>query len=96
MRTAVVDPDVPTSMISERERATKSPEVVMVAPTQPALPAWIFQFVFSNPVTGVDAADFVLSTSSISGANVTSVTGSATTYTVSVNTGSGSEQCASI
>jgi len=38
----------------------------------------------------VDAADFVLSTPGISGANITGVIGSGTTYTVSVNTGSGS------
>jgi hypothetical protein len=43
---------------------------------------------FSENVTGVDAADFSLATNLI-GASITNVTGSGTTYTVTVNTGSG-------
>ena len=46
---------------------------------------------FSESVTGVDVADFVLTvTGGISGASVASVTGSGATRTVTVNTGSGS------
>jgi Tol biopolymer transport system component len=44
---------------------------------------------FSQAVTGVDTADFALTTGGISGALVTNVSGSGTTYTVTVGTGSG-------
>lgn len=46
--------------------------------------------VFDQTVTGVDAADFVLVQSGgVSGAAITGVTGSGTTYTVTASTGSG-------
>ena len=45
---------------------------------------------FSEPVTGVDAADFVLSTSGLSEAGVSSVTGFDNNYAVLVQTGEGS------
>jgi hypothetical protein len=49
-----------------------------------------FTVTFSEAVTGVDSSDFsVTTTSGISGAAVTNVTGSGASYTVSVNTGSG-------
>ncbi len=49
-----------------------------------------FTVTFTETVTGVDATDFALTTTgSVSGASVSGVTGSGTTYTVSVNTGSG-------
>ncbi len=49
-----------------------------------------FTVTFSQPVTGVDALDFGLTTTgSISGAGVAGVSGSGATYTVTVNTGSG-------
>jgi hypothetical protein len=44
---------------------------------------------FSKSVTGVDASDFALSTTGVAGASIAGVTGSGTTYTVTVNTGSG-------
>ncbi len=45
---------------------------------------------FSTSVTGVDASDFLLVQSGgVTGASITSVTGSGTTWTVSVNTGTG-------
>ncbi len=44
---------------------------------------------FSEDVTGVDGADFSVSTPNITGAFVTGVTGTGKTYTVGVNTGSG-------
>jgi CSLREA domain-containing protein len=49
-----------------------------------------FQVTFSEPVTGVDAADFAITTfGSVTGASVANVTGSNATYTVTVNTGTG-------
>ncbi|MEJ5344985.1 MAG: Ig-like domain-containing protein, partial [Chloroflexus sp.] len=49
-----------------------------------------FTVTFSEPVTGLDSADFSLTTTgSISGASVSSVSGSGAAYTVTVNTGSG-------
>jgi hypothetical protein len=50
-----------------------------------------FLVTFSGNVTGVSAANFALATTgSISGAGITSVTGSGTTYVVAVNTGTSS------
>ncbi len=50
-----------------------------------------FTVTFSASVTGVDAADFALATTSgVSGATVSGVAGSGASYTVTVNTGSGS------
>jgi hypothetical protein len=49
-----------------------------------------FTITFSETVTGVGAADFSLFTSGVTGASITSLTPvSGTTYTVTVNTGSG-------
>jgi hypothetical protein len=44
---------------------------------------------FSEAVTGVDAADFVLTASGLAGASITGVSGSGSAYTVTVNTGAG-------
>ncbi len=44
---------------------------------------------FSEPVTGVAATDFSLSSDGLTGASIASLSGSGATYTVSVNTGSG-------
>lgn len=44
---------------------------------------------FSEAVTGVDKTDFSLTLSGVTGASVQTVTGSGTTYTVTVRTGSG-------
>ena len=44
---------------------------------------------FSEGVTGADATDFSLATSGVSGASITSVSGSGDARTVTVNTGSG-------
>ena len=50
-----------------------------------------FTVIFSEAVSGVAPADFVLnSTGAISGATIDSVSGSGTTYTVTVSTGTGS------
>ncbi len=49
-----------------------------------------FTITFSETVSGVDVSDFILATTgSISGANVTDVSGSGNVYTVGANTGSG-------
>ena len=58
-------------------------------PTAPAT-AVAWTVVFSTSVTGVDATDFTLvQAGGVSGATITSVTGSGTTWTVNANTGSG-------
>ena len=44
---------------------------------------------FAQSVTGVDVADFTLTTSGVTGAAVSNVSGSGTTYTVTINTGTG-------
>ncbi len=48
-----------------------------------------FTVTFSEPVTGVDLNDFVLTTTGVTGAAMTGVDGSGAVYTVAVNTGSG-------
>ncbi len=51
-----------------------------------------FTVTFSKPVTGVNIganSDFALSTTGISGASITGLSGSGAVYTVTVNTGSG-------
>ena len=48
-----------------------------------------FTITFSVSVTGVDISDFSLTTSGVSGATISGVSGSGSSYTVSVNTGSG-------
>ena len=48
-----------------------------------------FTVTFSQSVTGVDASDFQLITTSLTGASISGVSGSGDTYTVTVNTGSG-------
>jgi hypothetical protein len=53
-----------------------------------------FKVIFSKSVTGVNAtspfSDFSLTTTGLTGAHIISVSGSGNTYTVTVNTGSGS------
>lgn len=57
-------------------------------PTAPATSvSWTV--VFSMSVTGVDASDFALAPVGVTGASITSVSGSGTTWTVTANTGSG-------
>jgi hypothetical protein len=52
-------------------------------------PSVSFRVTFSEEVSGLDVNDFTLNTTGVSGAYVTSVSGSGDTYTVTVNTGSG-------
>lgn len=77
--------------------ALEFPEVTSVVPTSPN-PHFEgsnvgFTVTFSKPVVGVNTtapfSDFALITTGITGAAITSVTGSGTTYTVNVNTGFG-------
>ncbi len=49
-----------------------------------------FTVTFSEPVTGVDLSDFSLTTSGVSSAAVSGLSGTGSVYTVTVNTGSGS------
>ncbi len=48
-----------------------------------------FNVAFSEAVTGVDAGDFHLTVSGVAGASIAAVSGSGSSYIVSVNTGSG-------
>ena len=48
-----------------------------------------YEVVFAQSVTGVDASDFTLTATEALGASITGVIGSATTYIVTINTGSG-------
>jgi hypothetical protein len=49
-----------------------------------------FTVTFSEPVTGVDATDFAIAATGVTGAFITGVSGGPTTYTVTVNRGTGS------
>src|SRR5262249_23384567 len=61
------------------------------ADPNPTLAASVsFTVTFSESVSGVNAADFALTTTGVSGAGIANVTGSGSTYTVTVNTGTGS------
>lgn len=68
-----------------------APHVVSVvrAGASPANPnsAVGYAVTFSESVTGVDASDFKLTTSNLSGAGVTGVSGAGSTYNVTVDTG---------
>ena len=57
-------------------------------PTNAASVSWTV--LFSESVTGVDAADFTLvTTGAVTGATITTVSGSGSQYTVTANTGTG-------
>jgi CSLREA domain-containing protein len=76
--TFVVDTVVPT--VSSIVRADANPTFATTVN---------FTVTFSENVTGVDATDFALTNTGVTGASVTGVTGSNNVYTVTVNTGSG-------
>lgn len=78
---AQTEPPVPPTVVS-----------IVRANANPATPGSIVTFTvtFSASVTGVDTSDFALTTTGISGAAITGVSGSGGGYTVSVNLGSGS------
>ncbi len=78
---------------SFRTRDTVAPTVlssVRLDPSPTSAASVRFRVAFSEPVTGVDAADFSLTVSGITGAAVTGVEGTGAAYTVTVGTGSGS------
>ncbi len=60
---------------------------VSCAATSAAMVSWTV--IFSQSVTGVDATAFTLAASGLSGAYISSVSGSGTTWTVTANTGIG-------
>ena len=79
-QTYTIDKTAPTVSSINRVSAT---------PTNATSVSWTVTF--SETVTGVDAADFTLArTGALSGGAISSVTGSATTYTVTSTTGTGS------
>ena len=67
------------------------PTVISIVPTvaDPNLTDLNFTVTFSEPVSGVDNGDFSLTTTGVSGAAVSGVSGSGSVYAVRVNTGSG-------
>lgn len=78
----------PTYVIDKTNPLVQSSTRSSLNPTQ--LTSVPFTVVFSESVTGVDTAEFNLTVSGISGAYVSSVSGSGNTYTVYAATGTGS------
>jgi mannan endo-1,4-beta-mannosidase len=76
------------------ERNPRVMSVTRADPNPTSLGSVHFTLTFSEPVTGVDTIapfkDFRLTTTGVTGAAITSVSGSGKTYTVTVNTGTGS------
>ena len=68
-----------------------APTVSSIAPTSTLSNGATANFTvtFDHAAFGVDAANFSLTTSGVSGASITGVTGSGATWTVAVNTGTG-------
>jgi hypothetical protein len=64
--------------------------ITLVNPNPIAAGSVNYAVTFNQDVTGVDAADFALVASGVTGSSITSVTGSGKNYNVLVNTGSGS------
>jgi hypothetical protein len=62
---------------------------VRVSPSPTAAASVGFTVTFSESVTGVDAADFSLTTAGVTGAAVTGVAGTGSSRTVTVSTGTG-------
>jgi uncharacterized delta-60 repeat protein len=91
---ATVEADQPQLIITYvTSPPTTSPTVIGItrANTDPSGETNVdFTVTFSESVTGVDAADFTLTTTGVSGPTVSGVSGSGSVYTVTVNTGSGS------
>jgi hypothetical protein len=79
MSNAIAGIDTTAPTISSITRVTTSPTNATSVD---------FTVTFSESVTGVGTDDFDLTVSSVTGASVSGLTGSGTTYTVSVNTGS--------
>ena len=78
--------------ISKLENGDVAPTVLSIVRTDasPTSTTYVhFTVTFSESIAGVDKEDFDLTTTGISGATVNGVSGSETTYTVTVYTGSG-------
>jgi hypothetical protein len=73
----------------ELDYAPMLDSIVRANPDPTAAASVNFTVTFSEPVTGVDAADFSLTTTGIAGASVTTVSGGPMAYNVTVSTGSG-------
>ena len=69
--------------------ATTVASIVRASANPSAGPSVSYTVTFTRAVTGVDAADFALTTTGVTGASITGVSGSGTTYTVTVGTGTG-------
>ncbi len=63
--------------------------IVRADPSPTSAASVQFTVTFAKSVTGVDTSDFTLTASGVTGASVTGVTGSGTTWTVTVSTGTG-------
>ncbi|MBK8821823.1 MAG: S-layer homology domain-containing protein [Anaerolineales bacterium] len=87
-RTAGVRCDIGAYEFSDYTPPTVS-SIVRVNPNPTNLASVNFTVNFSETVTGVNAGDFSLWTSGVSGAAVSGVSGSGSSYTVSINTGTG-------
>jgi hypothetical protein len=68
--------------------ATTTVASIVRAGTSPTnAPTVAYTVTFANAVTGVSASNFAVGSTNLTGASIASVTGSGTTYTVTVNTG---------
>ena len=63
--------------------------IVRVNPNPTSAASVNYTVTFNSSVTGVDAADFTLTTTGVAGASITAVAGSGNTRTITVNTGTG-------
>jgi len=81
------DVGVPMGTVTTLPRVVSINCPVSCAATSAATVSWTVTF--STSVTGVDASAFALAASGLSGAYITTVTGSGTTWTVTANTGIG-------
>lgn len=79
-------PFVGATLTVDRVLPTLS-SIQLVNPTPSNASTLQYTVVFSEPVTGVDIADFVLVSPTITDAAVTNVTGTGTTYIVTINAG---------
>ncbi|MBI5964226.1 MAG: S8 family serine peptidase [Chloroflexi bacterium] len=77
--TLVMDLTAPTVVSSVRAGAVNPTDAANID----------FTVTFSEPVTGVDASDFLLTTTSASNVTVSGLSGTGSIYTVTVDTGSG-------
>jgi tartrate-resistant acid phosphatase type 5 len=81
-----------TSTPTDTPTPLPPPSVVQIVRSTPEpinLATVNFSVTFSQSVTGVDPSDFVLTTTGVSGAALSGISGSGSIYTVTVNTGTG-------